>query len=275
MHIFEGKTAKMRRRGSFEAVRFSADRQKTIFCEGIMGSANTTLKRYEKKYLLSDEQYCALQKCLEPHVEHDEFFKSTVCTIYYDSDDYALIRSSIEKPVYKEKLRVRSYNTPDIHGKVFVELKKKFKGVVYKRRVRMEAGQAEAYLAGREAPPFENQVIRELDWFLRVNPVTPKVFLACERSAYVAKEDPDLRITFDQNLRWRDTELDLTKGHHGQPLIDPGNVLMEIKIPGTMPVWLATMLSELKIFPASFSKYGTCYKKHILHEYIDGVIDYV
>ena len=240
-----------------------------------MGSTEITFKRYEKKYLLSAEQYCALWQCLDPHVVPDEFFQSTVCTIYYDSDNYSLIRNSIEKPAYKEKLRIRSYNTPDAHGEVFVELKKKFKGIVYKRRVRMEAAQAEAYLAGREAAPFDDQIIRELDWFLRVNPVKPKVFLACERSAYVAKENPDLRITFDQNLRWRDTQLDLTKGHHGEPVMDPGDVLMEIKIPGALPVWLARMLSELKVFPTSFSKYGTCYKKHILQEYMDGVNDCV
>jgi len=240
-----------------------------------MGSTKITFKRYEKKYLLSTQQYESLLSRLAPHIVRDEFFQSTVCTIYYDSDDYSLIRNSIEKPVYKEKLRVRSYNTPDPHGEVFVELKKKFKGIVYKRRVRMEAVQAEAYLAGREAAPFENQIIRELDWFLRMNPVKPKVFLACERSAYVARENPDLRITFDQNLRWRSTELDLTLGHHGQPVIDPSYVLMEIKVPGALPVWLARMLSELKIFPSSISKYGTCYKNYILRDYLDGVNDCV
>ena len=236
-----------------------------------MGSTKVTFKRYEKKYMLSSQQYAALRQCLDPHIMRDEFFQSTVCTIYYDSDDYSLIRNSIEKPVYKEKLRVRSYNVPDAHGEVFVELKKKYKGIVYKRRVRMEAAQAEAYLSGREPAPFDNQIIRELDWFLRTNRVKPKVFLACDRSAYVAKENPDLRITFDQNLRWRETELDLTLGHHGAPVIDSGNVLMEIKIPGALPVWLARMLSELEIYPASFSKYGTCYKNYILQEYIDGV----
>jgi len=237
-----------------------------------MGNTTITFKRYEKKYLLSPQRYEALRQQLEPYILPDEFFQSTVCTVYYDSDDYLLIRNSIEKPVYKEKLRVRSYNTPDAHGEVFVELKKKFKGIVYKRRIRMEAAQAEAYLSGREAAPFDNQITRELDWFLRVNAVKPKVFLACERSAYVAADNPELRITFDHNLRWRDTELDLTKGHHGKPVIDPGNVLMEIKIPGAMPIWLAEMLSEQGIFPTGFSKYGTCYKNYILQEYMDGVI---
>jgi len=205
----------------------------------------------------------------------DEFFQSTVCTVYYDSDSYDHIRNSIEKPVYKEKLRVRSYNTPGAQDEVFVELKKKYKGIVYKRRVRMAASQAAAYLSGQAAAPFDNQVIRELDWYLRANPVKPKIYLAYERTAYVARENPDLRITFDRNLRWRDSQLDLTLGDHGQSVLGPGDVLLEIKIPDALPVWLAKLLSQLEIYPTGFSKYGTCYKNYILQDYMNGVYDCV
>lgn len=237
-----------------------------------MGDTKLTFKRYEKKYLLSREQYTALRQRLDEHIVPDFYFQSTVCSIYYDSDNYHLIRHSIEKPVYKEKLRLRSYNVPAPDGTVFVELKKKYKGIVYKRRVKMCADQAAAYLSGRSRPPEDSQITREIDWFLHENRPVPKVFIACDRSAYVAKDNPELRITFDKNIRWRESELELTAGSHGEPLIAPGQVLMEIKIPGAAPLWLAHLLSDLALFPTSFSKYGTCYQSTLLEKYFNGVI---
>ena len=237
-----------------------------------MGETKLTFKRYEKKYLLSREQYQTLRQRLDTYIQPDTYFQSTVCSIYYDSDDYHLIRHSIEGPVYKEKLRVRSYNVPQPGGTVFVELKKKYKGIVYKRRVTMEVEQAQNYLAGKCLPPEDSQITREIDWFLHENLPSPKVFIACDRSAYVAKDNPELRITFDHNIRWRETELDLCAGSHGEPVIAPGQVLMEIKIPGAAPLWLAHMLSELELFPTGFSKYGTCYKTALLEKYFNGVI---
>lgn len=229
-----------------------------------MAQTLLTFKRYEKKYLLSPEKYAALRARLEGLIKPDKFFSSTVCSIYYDSSSYDLIRNSIEKPVYKEKLRLRSYNVPSPESTVFVELKKKYKGIVYKRRVPMPCGIAHAYLRGEIPAPEQGQIINEINWFLKTNSVSPKVFIACEREAYVACENEELRITFDNNLRWRETELDLTAGSAGEPLTDEGWVLMELKIPGAMPLWLAHILSELEIFPTSFSKYGTAYTRNIL-----------
>ena len=154
--------------------------------ESDMGSAKFTFKRYEKKYLLSREKYESLRQLLDPHIVPDEYFESTVCSIYYDSDDYHLIRYSIERPVYKEKLRLRSYNVPGDGDSVFVELKKKYKGVVYKRRIRMRADEAPGYLDGSRPAPKPSQMSREIDWFLRQNKPKPKVFIACDRQAYVA-----------------------------------------------------------------------------------------
>lgn len=230
-----------------------------------MAETLLTFKRYEKKYLLSPEKYAALRAKLEGFIEPDRFFSSTVCSIYYDSSDYNLIRQSIEKPVYKEKLRLRSYNVPKADSEVFVELKKKYKGIVYKRRVPMACSAAHKYLLGEAPAPERSQIINEIDWFLKTNAVEPKVFIACEREAYVAKENRELRVTFDMNLRWRETELDLTKGSRGEPLTQEGWVLMELKIPGAMPLWLAHILSGLEIFPTSFSKYGTAYTANILN----------
>ena len=231
-----------------------------------------TFKRYEKKYLLSARKFELLWERLREHLVPDLFHRSTVCSIYYDSDDFSLIRHSLEKPVYKEKLRLRSYNVPGPDGEVFVELKKKYKGVVYKRRVRMSAVEAERYLAGQSRPPEEGQILREIDFFLQTHEVSPKAFIACEREAWVDREEPELRITFDRNLRWRDTDLHLSAGSGGEPLLPDGEVLMEIKIPGAAPLWLAHLLSELEIFPTSFSKYGTCYRQDLLEKYFNGVI---
>ena len=237
-----------------------------------MGETILTFKRYEKKYLLSADEYERLWQRLEEYVEPDSFFKSTVCSIYYDDDRYSLIRHSIEKPKYKEKLRVRSYNVPSKDSNVFVELKKKFEGVVYKRRVVMSAQEAEKYLSGEIAAHMDSQMIREIDWFMHENKPVPKVFIACEREAYKAKENGELRITFDRNIRWRETDLHLSSGAYGEELLEDGQVLMEIKIPGAAPLWLAEMLSQLQIYPRSFSKYGTCYKNKLIEKYFNEVI---
>lgn len=237
-----------------------------------MKETKFTFQRYEKKYLLPREKYLALWQELEPRVEPDAFFQSTVCSVYYDWEDFRLIRQSLEKPVYKEKLRLRSYNVPGPEAPVFVELKKKYKGVVYKRRVAMAAAAAEDWLAGRSAAPDQSQISREIDWFLKNNPVRPRVLIACDRRAYVARENRELRITFDSSIRWRDRDLSLTAGDHGQELLSDGQVLMEIKLPEAAPLWLAHVLSRLEIFPRGFSKYGQCYQKELAEKYFDGVM---
>ena len=235
-----------------------------------MEEAKLTFKRYEKKYLLTREQYERLWQSLSAYIEPDEYFKSTVCSVYYDTPDYALIRRSLDKPVYKEKLRLRSYNVPGEDDMVFLELKKKYKGIVYKRRAMLRAREAGEYLAGLRPAPNGGQVMREIDWFLRQNKVAPRAFIACDRAAYRGVENHELRITFDRDIRWRETELDLTRGSDGRPLLRDGQVLMEIKMPEAAPLWLARILSEQGIFPVGFSKYGTCYEANIMN----GVFSY-
>lgn len=221
-------------------------------------------KRVEKKYMLNMQQYKKLVQGIAPYVKPDTYSNYTICNIYYDTDDYKLIRSSLEKPVYKEKLRMRSYGTPGDNDKVFVELKKKFDGVVYKRRVVMKAADAVNYIDHNIQPSISSQVNHEIDWFMESYQPKPKVFISYDREAYAGIEIPDLRITFDTNLRWRDTELDLRRGNYGQPLLADDKVLMEMKIPGSVPLWLAHLLSDLEIFPGTFSKYGEYYKKNVL-----------
>ena len=169
-------------------------------------------QRYEKKYLLNPEQYQKIRAGLAPYMEADEHGRYTICNLYYDTPDFQLIRASLDKPVYKEKLRMRSYGVPADGDSVFVELKKKYKGVVYKRRTVLEAGEALDYLAGRCSPRAKDQICREIDWFLgRYHPV-PQVFIAYDREALAGLEDRVLRVTFDIDLRWRDTALDLRSG---------------------------------------------------------------
>ena len=221
-------------------------------------------QRYEKKYLLNPEQYQKIRAGLAPYMEADEHGRYTICNLYYDTPDFQLIRASLDKPVYKEKLRMRSYGVPADGDSVFVELKKKYKGVVYKRRTALEAGEALDYLAGRCSPRAKDQICREIDWFLgRYHPV-PQVFIAYDREALAGLEDRVLRVTFDIDLRWRDTALDLRSGDGGERITSRDQILMEIKIPGSAPVWLSRLLSENSVFPTSFSKYGVCYRENLM-----------
>ena len=220
-------------------------------------------KRYEKKYLLTYRQYLAMLEGMAPYMQADRFSNYTICNIYYDTPDWQLIRTSLEKPVYKEKLRVRSYGTVCGADNVFVELKKKYDGVVYKRRVTMKAVDAMRWLRG-DRPSDPSQIHREIDWFMKSYRPAPKVFIGYDREAYAGNAQSELRITFDTNLRWRDTEVDLRCGDHGTFLLPEEAILMEIKIPGTAPLWLARLLSENKIFSTSFSKYGTYYKEVVM-----------
>lgn len=225
-----------------------------------------TFKRFEKKFLMSAETYDRFMQTAGEHIVPDEYFRSLVNSIYYDTDDYYLIRNSLDKPVYKEKLRVRSYGTPAEDGIAFVELKKKYKGIVYKRRIQTTPAAAEQWLDGRTAAPFESQITREIDWFLQMNRVRPRVMVSCDRVSWKDKENPELRFTFDHAIRTRDTDLHLYSGGYGENLLAEGQSLMEIKIPEAAPMWLAHLLSDEKIFPTSYSKYGTYYMNIIRRE---------
>lgn len=219
-------------------------------------------KRVEKKYLLSRAQYEAIRRGIEGRVKPDEHPQYTICNVYYDTPDYRLIRASLEKPVYKEKLRLRSYGPARETDPVFVELKKKFDGVVYKRRVTVTAGEAAAWMAGGR-PEKESQISREIDWFLQSYRPEPKVFLAYDREALAGVEDPELRVTFDTGIRCREREMDLRCGDQGILLLPEDQVLMELKLPGTTPLWLARLLGENRVYPTSFSKYGTFYQQKL------------
>jgi len=220
-------------------------------------------KRIEKKYLLSGPQYEALFCRIGRHLKPDEYGRSTVLSLYLDTPDHRIIRSSIEAVDYKEKLRLRSYGTAAADSTVFLELKKKFGGVVYKRRAAMTHAEAERYIR-HGIKPFESQIMSEIDWAMRLYG-RPKgaMMIACEREAWFDEEHPDLRLTFDRNIRCRDTELSLARGSAGIALLPEQTVLLEIKTAGAMPLWLADALDAGRIYPGSFSKYGAAYTRSL------------
>lgn len=217
-------------------------------------------KRIEKKYRITTQQKEALLAIVGKHLKPDEYGKSTICSIYLDTPNYRLIRNSIEAISYKEKIRLRSYGVPKENTKVFLELKKKYKGVVYKRRISMTLKQAMDYLENGVRPE-ESQIMREIDYSMKFyDHPTPSIYIAYEREAFYAEDIPSLRITFDSNVRYRGDNLLLQYGDDGKKLIKDNELLLEIKTDGAMPLWLSSALTECGILPSSFSKCGTAYQ---------------
>lgn len=217
-------------------------------------------RRMEKKYLLSELQRTLLLREIGARLSPDAFGKSTVCSVYLDTPDHLLIRNSIDAHSYKEKLRLRSYGIPSPDTEVFLEIKKKFEGVVYKRRISLPLKDAERYFDSG-TPPLTGQIMSEIDYAMRFyRHPKPKMLLACEREAWYAEDNPDLRLTFDAAIRYRETALSLARGSSGTLLLPSDTVLLEIKTAGAMPLWLSHALDRNGILPASFSKYGEAYK---------------
>lgn len=231
-----------------------------------MTNYQMNFKRYEKKYLMDRSVYFEFIRKVTPYLKEDEHCKYTIGNIYYDTDNYDLIRASIEKPLYKEKLRLRSYGAAKKEQSVYLELKKKFDGIVYKRRSKMTVAEAEKMIRSKTNRLEDDQIRREIRWFAMRYNVSAKVYLGYDRTAYCGKDDAGLRITVDENIRFRTKDLDLSKGNYGTSLIGKDKFLVEIKSPEAVPLWLSKALSELGIFPTSFSKYGECYKHHLIAE---------
>lgn len=240
---------------------------------GIKTMAISTFMRKEIKFLLSMEQYEALLEEIHKYMDSDKFCIGGkdygIYNLYYDTPDDYLIRTSLEKPYYKEKIRLRSYYSPaSPSDKVFLEIKKKVGGIVTKRRVTMTLAESEAYLFQHQKPVYINkylqkQIFQELDVFLTNYPVVPKQYISYQRSAFFGKDDPDFRLTFDRQITERRYDLSLSEESYGAQIIAPNQRLMEVKIANAMPLWLSEKLSELKIYKVSFSKYGTAYKRYI------------
>lgn len=226
-----------------------------------MSEYRSIFERYEKKYIISFSQKEQLLARISDILLPDEFGESTLCNLYFDTPDYRLIRASIERPVFKEKLRIRSYGIPDKDSNVFVELKKKYKGVVYKRRINMTYEEAVDLLCRRNLPLSKGQVLGEVAYFMgHYKGLRPSVSIFCERSAFYSAEDENLRLTFDRNVRFRNQLLDLSLGDDGTRILEDGLFIMEIKSLNSIPLSIVHTLNELEIYPRSFSKYGKAYE---------------
>jgi len=224
----------------------------------------TVFQRYELKYMLTDEQKEAVLHAILPYMEPDRYGRTIVRNIYFDTDHYRLIRRSVEKPAYKEKLRIRSYAQAAADSTVFVELKKKYKSVVYKRRLPLCEQDAMAWVCRERTCPVDTQISREIEYFIDFyGKLNPTLFLSYEREAYYQKGDGDFRITFDDNILCRQTDLSLRAPVYGAPILTEGKVLMELKCAGGLPLWMTQLLSRERIYKTSFSKYGTAYEKQI------------
>jgi len=220
-------------------------------------------KRYEKKYLITQEQGTILQKLIAQNMVIDQLGDYLVQNLYYDTANWDIIRESIEKPMYKEKLRLRFYGQYNPKSQGFLELKKKFKGVVCKRRISFPLSELKKHSVREIVAADNSQISRELDFFLQNNPVSEKIYIAYKRIAYTHLGDNDLRITFDKDIYFHPAPLDNYNPAYGCQIIDQNQMLMEIKTTGAIPIWLARMLSEKHIFPVSFSKVGVCYTRFV------------
>lgn len=222
-------------------------------------------KRYEIKYMISQKQKERLVKAMEPYMELDEYGRTTIRNIYLDTNHFRLIRRSIEKPAYKEKIRIRSYKKAKPGSSVFVELKKKYDHVVYKRRLSMPEQKAMDWLAGLNYSGKPCQIAKEIQYFRDYyETLHPAVFLSYEREAYCSLERKDFRVTFDDHILCRQTNLSLEEEVWGESILGENKVLMEIKTAGGIPLWMTHLLTEEHIYKTSFSKYGTAYEKMIL-----------
>lgn len=226
-------------------------------------------QRKETKYLMTEEVFQEFFEELTQRMSVDEYGLHTISSLYFDTDDDRFIRHSMDKPKYKEKFRVRAYGTVTADSQVFLEIKKKICGVVYKRRVPMSYQAYLRWLTTEEWPAEqkENQIVKEIDWLFARNPdLRPKVLICYDRLSLFDPEDENFRVTFDQRIRFRDRQLDLSKGSQGKLVAPEIGVLMEVKAAGAYPLWFVALLDRYQLRKASFSKYAQTYQRYLFNK---------
>ena len=221
--------------------------------------AVTMMQRYEMKFILTKDQLVAFKNALNGHMEVDQYGKTSIASIYYDTPDYYLVRTSLEKPVYKEKIRLRSYGLANEDKHIYLELKRKVSGLVYKRRISLKEEAATSFL-NKKSNLKDNQISREIEYFRnQFNKLEPKIMIIYDRTSY-AETNGDIRLTIDENPRYRTYDLNLHTSMEGNLLLPSGSAILEIKVQQELPLWLANILSTYKIYKTSFSKVGEAYK---------------
>ena len=223
------------------------------------GSFLQAMQRYEIKYLMNEAQTAHLLSALRGRMLLDRYGRTPIFSLYYDTPDSRLIRASLEKPAYKEKIRLRSYGPADASSPVFLELKRKAEGVVYKRRVQTSLEKTEAFFSGGP-PPEDSQIGREIAFFRdRYSALRPACLIVYDREAYFEPAG-DLRLTVDYAPRFRTDRLTLDHPDACAPLLAPGGAILEIKVQQALPLWLSHALDAGEIRKSSFSKYGEAWR---------------
>ncbi len=239
--------------------------------KGVIYMAIETFNRVEEKYIVTSKVYNLIMKDIENYMDFDEYSKNgkfyQICNIYYDTEDDNLIRTSLQKPKYKEKFRLRSYGIPGYDSKVFLEVKKKYKGVVNKRRTTLTLRESYNFANTNIIPEIKDymnpQVLKELQYSFNLYQLVPKVFLSYERRAMFGKEDSSFRVTFDRNIISRREDIGLEYGIFGERVIPMDSMIMEVKFGERMPLWFINILRKYDLHKTSFSKYGTEYNKYV------------
>ena len=228
-----------------------------------MAGPIVVMKRYELKYILGAEQTTYLRDRLRGHMEADQYGKTSIASLYYDTPDYRLIRTSIEKPEFKEKMRLRSYGLAAQDSPVFLELKRKAYGIVYKRRVQTTIPLVHKFFAGDGDICAGGQINREITYFRNYyGELVPACLIIYDRVAYF-EPGGDLRLTIDENPRYRVDRLNLTDSMDGISLLPEGFTILEVKVQESIPLWLSEILDTGRIYKSSFSKYGEAYRQQL------------
>lgn len=229
-----------------------------------MENVISVMQRYELKYVLNPQQLQFLRKGIEEKMKLDKYGVTPILSLYYDTPDYRLIRCSLEKPLFKEKIRLRSYGLAKEDTDVFLELKRKANGLVYKRRVASKIKDVQNFFGGKNDICAEGQIAKEISYFRDYyQRLVPACLIIVNREAYY-ELDGSTRLTIDTEPRYRVDHLDLSSSLDGKPLLEEGYAIVEIKVQGAMPLWLSHLLSEGQIYKRSFSKYGHAYEEQLV-----------
>ena len=224
--------------------------------------AQLVFSRKEMKYFVPSDRFEDFKNEIARHMKADKYGEYAACNVYYDTDVFNLIRMSLDRPMYKEKLRMRSYGVPGPDTDVFIEIKKKYDGMVYKRRETLPYTVACDFLDNGIYPTErDSQIMREIRYFMQLHQPQAKLYLSYDRMAFAGIAEKDLRLTFDSNIRYRFHHVHLHEGNYGEPLLEEGLHLMEIKMSTAMPLWLTGLMDYYQIRRTSFTKYGRIYEK--------------
>lgn len=231
-----------------------------------MQLAGEIFSRYELKYLIPFHLYEELSQILKTRMVYDKYGDSegkyNIISLYFDSADKKIYYETRNKRKYRQKLRLRIYNKATLEDNAYFEVKKKYKNRVNKRRTSIKLEHAYQYidnLLGKhdEISVSNQQIFGEIDSFRTLYNLVPENIVSYDRQAFVGVDDPDLRVTFDYNLRCRKDDLHIEHGPHGTHFVDPNMVVLEVKVDYSVPLWLSRILSELGCRKGSVSKFCT------------------